>query len=237
MSDNKRDPFIIARVYPGELNALVKHIMRQMGTDDPNEAVKGINSGAYAITKALPYSLSNGVLTIELRSDGTTGPEWINKWKQRGAKVPERIRERLLSPSFEPTNGVTYRIVIISEPIILIENGTWNKTSSEISFMEILDAARKRNLSVIENEEIPFLLMERFTKGQYGQMGLESIFVPSLIASPLPTIDDQETRSFESYLETYYSYLGPFSRIEALERAVFQGKSNRGHAFIESRES
>ncbi|HWQ59878.1 MAG TPA: hypothetical protein VN420_01875 [Candidatus Fimivivens sp.] len=236
MSDNIRDPFYISRVYPGELNALVKHMMQQMGTNDPNEAVKGINSGAYAVTKALPYSKADGVLAIELRSDGTTGPEWIRKWRMRGYKVPDRIQERLLSPSFEPTNGVTYRVVIVSESAILINLGTWNSTSSEIGFSEILEEAGRRNLSMIENEEIPFLLMERFTKGQYEKMGFKDIVVPTLIPGPIPTINDQEAQSYATYLETFY-YFGRFSRIEALESAIFQRNSARGYALIERSES
>lgn len=45
---DKQD-FFIAHVEPGKLNALVKNISRQIGTNDPREAVRLVNSGEYKV--------------------------------------------------------------------------------------------------------------------------------------------------------------------------------------------
>jgi len=47
----QKEDFCIARIYPGRLNALVKNIMRQVGVNDPNEAVRLMNSGEYIVAK------------------------------------------------------------------------------------------------------------------------------------------------------------------------------------------
>ena len=46
---SKENPFAISRVYPGDLNAMVKNIMRQMDINDPSEAVRRINSGEWVV--------------------------------------------------------------------------------------------------------------------------------------------------------------------------------------------
>lgn len=45
------DGFVTARVYPGDTNALVKNIMKQIGIDDPNEAVRRVNAGEWVLTQ------------------------------------------------------------------------------------------------------------------------------------------------------------------------------------------
>ena len=54
--------FAIANVLPGRLNALVKNIMRQTGTDDPNEAVRLVNSGAWIATRVSRWSEEDGIV-------------------------------------------------------------------------------------------------------------------------------------------------------------------------------
>jgi hypothetical protein len=45
--------FAIAEVLPGKLNSLVKNLMKQMRTDDANEAVRRINSGEWFVQSSL----------------------------------------------------------------------------------------------------------------------------------------------------------------------------------------
>lgn len=44
--------FVIQDVLPGKLNALVKNIMDRMGINDPNEAVRRVNSGEWTVKPA-----------------------------------------------------------------------------------------------------------------------------------------------------------------------------------------
>lgn len=48
---SEKSEFVIAKVLPGTLNALVKNIMKQTGTNDPNEAVRLVNSGEWIVSK------------------------------------------------------------------------------------------------------------------------------------------------------------------------------------------
>ena len=64
--------FAISEVLPGKLNTLVENLMRQMNINDPNEAVRRINSGEWNVFKksndwrAMSY--------LEVSSHGVTGP-------------------------------------------------------------------------------------------------------------------------------------------------------------------
>jgi hypothetical protein len=46
-----KNEFVIAEVMPGQLNAMVKNVMGQMKINDPNEAVRRVNSGEWIVSK------------------------------------------------------------------------------------------------------------------------------------------------------------------------------------------
>ena len=64
--------FAIAEVTPGKLNALVKNIMTQTGTTDPNEAVRLVNSGEVTLRwKSYTRLISGGRRVIIPALGGT----------------------------------------------------------------------------------------------------------------------------------------------------------------------
>lgn len=78
--------FAISRVYPGDLNALVKNLMKAMSITDPNEAVRRVNSGEWALTQVAPSVITEllpePVLDFIVRVDRSvklTYPDWVNK--------------------------------------------------------------------------------------------------------------------------------------------------------------
>lgn len=51
---NNNDLFVITDVSPEKLNSLVKNIMKQTGTADPNEAIRMVNAGEVKISVIKP---------------------------------------------------------------------------------------------------------------------------------------------------------------------------------------
>ena len=70
--------FAIAEVMPGRLNALVKNLMRQMGIEDPNEAVRRVNAGEWVVSRVgSTVVVSTGGITIISVDYGHTLEEMI----------------------------------------------------------------------------------------------------------------------------------------------------------------
>ncbi len=51
----EKPAFVTADVTQGTLNALVKNIMSQTGATDPNEAVRLVNSGTWALKQVTKW--------------------------------------------------------------------------------------------------------------------------------------------------------------------------------------
>lgn len=80
--------FAIADVLPGKLNALVKNIMRQTGTDDPNEAVRMVNAGEVQISVIRPeWTEKDRIIHFSVTSNGNTGEEWITRLESKNFRV------------------------------------------------------------------------------------------------------------------------------------------------------
>src|SRR3989344_1804540 len=72
--------FVTARVYPGDMNALVKNLMRQMKIDNPNEAVRRVNSGEWIVSESVQTASPEPVLDFIMRVDRSVKPsypDWI----------------------------------------------------------------------------------------------------------------------------------------------------------------
>ncbi len=74
----EKPEFAIANVTPGRLNALVKTAMHQIGTQDPNEAVRLINSGKYEIREHVRgwEEYDDGVITTSVVTNGMNNEQW-----------------------------------------------------------------------------------------------------------------------------------------------------------------
>jgi len=106
--------FAIAGTPVGELNALVKNIMRQTGVPDANEAVRLVNSGEWIVSKPMCcWREQDGVIYMTVTSNGRTGPQWIKYLKGKGIVIGDYAKSVLHSKDFKPTRGVTYEIAIL----------------------------------------------------------------------------------------------------------------------------
>lgn len=160
--DNKNE-FVIAEVMPGKLNALVKNIMRQMVVDDPNEAVRLINSGEWVVSKPTRcWREQDGVIYLSVTSDGTTGSEWIARLEKKGFRVSDYAKSILLSPDFKPTSGITTEIAILKGMLFEDSNRITEKIRAE---------AERRKLTK-PNAEVACLIRENFSDEEIEAMGL-----------------------------------------------------------------
>ncbi len=171
-----RENFAIAEVLPRKLNAMVKRIMRQMGINDPNEAVRRINSEEWVVSKAI---ISNwrglsGVISLgTFTSDGTTGSQWINRLELNGSIITGLAKDVLNSKSFKPTNGLTFEIVVLKG--MLWEDG------DRITRM-IREGAYSGNFAggnklIDPNPEFACLIREKLSNKEIEDMNLNHIVV------------------------------------------------------------
>lgn len=166
-----KSEFAISEVLPGKLNALVKTIMKQTGTRDPNEAVRLVNSGERVISAPkCSWCEDRGVIRFTVTSDGTTKQQWRGRLEGKRHQVTSSAGYFLGSEHFEPTNGVTYEIEILKGKLF---SGYDERTSK--NFLEI---ARKRSLSK-SNSEVMLLIRDKFSCQDFMSMGLDWILASS----------------------------------------------------------
>jgi len=156
--------FAIAEVMPGQLNALVKNIMRQTEVNDPNEAVRLVNSGEWVVTKPTrPWREEDDIIYFSVTSDGTTGGEWITRLEGKGFRVSDYAKQVLRSPDFKPTNGITTKVAVLK--------GTLFSDESRRTTKNIRAEADKRKFTK-PNAEVTCLIREKFTDKEIEVMGL-----------------------------------------------------------------
>lgn len=164
--EKKTNGFVIAEVMPGKLNALVKNLMHQMDLTDPNEAVRRINSGEWALPE--PYRQWReryNVIYFSVTSDGTSGPEWVIRLEKKGVLLSDNAKNLLRSPGFTPTTGVTTRIAVLKGALF---------TDSERVVKVIHIDAYRRGL-IRPNAEVACLIREKFSDEEIEKMVLEGI--------------------------------------------------------------
>lgn len=160
--------FTIQKVETDKLNALVNNIMKQTGADDPNEAIRLVNSGEWILTgPAHNCREVDGVIYFSVISDGTTGKEWIVRLEKKGIRVSDYAKSLLLSKDFQSTNGILTEIAVLKGMLF---------SDSDRITKNIRDEAEHRNFKK-PNIEVACLIREKFTDKQLEDMGLYWIVV------------------------------------------------------------
>lgn len=162
--------FVSAEISAGQLNAVVKHIMRQTRITDPVEAVRQFNAGQWVLSDRR-WEEQNGVIVLSVTSDNTTGPEWISRLEGKGVCVCELAKQFLCSPDFYPTDGTVYKIAVLRGK----------------SFQDIERTINGvlRNIQVFQRPFIPLnaeaacLIREKFSDREIMGMGLTGIAIMS----------------------------------------------------------
>lgn len=170
MKKEKDKAFLISSIKAGQLNAMVKNIMNQCEVKDPEEAVRMINSGELVVTPkndCNEWFEKDGLIHLNLRSDGTTGEEWYFRLKKKGYYIDINDYKILRSKEFKPTKGEEYSISILKGTAI---------EKKGISVSDAREEGKKRQL-VEPNLEVICLLRDRLTCGDISEMGLCSVVI------------------------------------------------------------
>jgi hypothetical protein len=155
--------FTIQNVETGKLNALVNNIMKQTGTDDPNEAIRLVNSGEWTLSgPARLWTEKDSVIRFSVTADGTTGEEWISRLESKSLRVGDYAKSVLRSKDFKPTSGITYEIAVLKGELF---------SDSDRITKTIRKEAKNRKFST-PNAEIACLIREKFSDKELEAMGL-----------------------------------------------------------------
>lgn len=109
----------------------------------------------------------DGIIRLEVISDGTTGPEWIKRLEEKGFKLSKLAKGVLNSSDFKPTKDVAYRIAILKGMLFIDSDRTTSKIRTE---------ANRRNWQK-PNPEVACLIRELLSDEELEAMGLWRIVV------------------------------------------------------------
>jgi len=109
----------------------------------------------------------DGVITLSVTSDGTTGEAWISRLEDRGFKVGRYSKQLLTSKDFKPTKGITTQISILKGELFTDEDRITKNIRSQ---------AEKRKLQK-PNPEVACLIREYLSDDDIKSMGLWCLVV------------------------------------------------------------
>lgn len=115
-------------------------------------------------------SSGGGVIRFAVTSEGTTGPQWIERLLRNGKRIGDYGMSALLSPDFMPTIGITTNMVVLPGTMFFQEE---NRATT----MQIREAARTQWNAISPNAEVACLIRERFSDKDLEAMGLVYIAV------------------------------------------------------------
>lgn len=104
----------------------------------------------------------DGVIYLSVTSDGTSGPQWIERLEGKGFRLSDDAKSVLRSPDFKPTSGVSTEIAILKGMLFEDSDRITKKIRAE---------ANKRKLTKPE-AEVACLIRENFTDQEIEAMGL-----------------------------------------------------------------
>jgi hypothetical protein len=154
--------FASAEYTVGQLNAIIKKLIKAGGEDGPNKLLRG----ELTISEPTPtrsWRKENGVIYFSVTSDGTTGEDWIKRLIGNNYFCSKyRAYDILRSSDFKPTSGVTTEVAVLEGRLFKNE---------DLQTEKIRAVADERKL-VKPNAEVACLIREKFTNKEVEAMGL-----------------------------------------------------------------
>ncbi len=157
----------------------------------------------------------DGVIYFSVTSDGTTGPQWIERLVEKGFRLSDYAKQLLRSEDFEPTTGVTYEIAVLKGMLFEDKDRIAKKIRAE---------ADRRTLTK-PNAEVACLVRENFSDEEIEAMGLVWIIT---MHEPINDSDDvldllgADRSDYGRWLYAYCAYPG------------FRWSRGNGFAFVVS---
>lgn len=103
-----------------------------------------------------------GVISFTVVSDGTTGPQWIERLEAKGNRVGNYAKSVLRSKDFKPTTGVTTEIRVLKGELFADDDRVTKNIRVE---------ATRRGLTK-PNAEVGCLIRDMFSDAEIEAMGL-----------------------------------------------------------------
>jgi hypothetical protein len=161
----------------GKIQRKTNEIVRRIngGTiffDDVIAGMQGIIEGG---SKRLKIDLipekkwleKDDVIYLKVTSDGTSGPNWIERLEKQGFKLDKYAKDLLWSKDFKATTNIVYTIAVLKGNLFIDSGRITKKIRSE---------AKRRNL-VTPNPEVACLIREMFSDAEIAAMRLDWIAV------------------------------------------------------------
>ena len=148
----------------GPINAATKKMAKQMGTSDPCEVFRRINSGEWVVVSKpeRAWREQDSVIYFSVTSDGTTGEKWIERLESKGFRLSDHAKSVLRTSDFQPTEASTYEIAVL-KGMLFEDNNRITKN--------IRTDADKQKLTK-PNAEVTCLIREKFSDEELEAMGL-----------------------------------------------------------------
>lgn len=191
----KKPEFALADLTVGQLNAVVKKLGGYEG------ALRFLRGEIVVLKPTRAWREQDGVIYIEVTSDGTTGEAWIPRLEEKGNRVSDYAKSVLRSPDFHPTKGVTYRVAVLK--------GLLFTEQDRITKLIRAEAANRK--FVTPNAEVACLIREKFTDKELEAMGLVWVVVmhePIKDSDGGPFLLDVGRYDSGRWLSTYYGCPG-----------------------------
>lgn len=111
------------------------------------------------------------VITLTVTSDGTTGSEWITRFKEAGISVKDEAKNLLKASHFNDnvTNDTTYSIAVLKG---------LGFPSDELNLYQMRRQQQRQDFAS-PNPEVACLLLDRFRETGFAGMGIAWIMVMS----------------------------------------------------------
>ena len=123
--------------------------------------------------KGPDWTEENGVITLEVTSDGKTGPEWIEWLKKTGYLISERVEKLVCTPGYlVPTTGARTIVKILRRELFI-------GRSTDLS--KIRYFAKTRMACGNASPEVACLLREKLVNMELEIMSLSRIAVVSAV--------------------------------------------------------
>ncbi len=148
--------FASAGLTAGQLNAIVKNL----GGHDA--ALKFLRGELTVSEPARRWREQDRIIYFSVTSDGTTGPQWIERLEKKGFRIGNYAKSILRSPNFKPTSGVTTEIAVLKGMLFEDNDRITKKIRAE---------ADKRKF-VKPNAEVSCLIREMFSDEDIEAMNL-----------------------------------------------------------------
>jgi len=148
--------FASAGLTAGQLNAIVK----MLGGHD--KALAFLRGEITVSESARKWREDDGVIYFTVTSDGTGGPQWIERLERQGFHIGSYGKNVLLSPDFKTTSGVATEVAVFKGSLFEDDERITGKIRAE---------AERRKFEK-PNAEVACLIREKFSDEEIKVMGL-----------------------------------------------------------------